>query len=747
MKTLFKFLPALSLLLIISSCGKEELQLNQANIDDLKYSYYKLADNTIELSEAESRELVISKTETQLVIKTSTLERRPIVGDIFASEWGINEDIFILRKITNIISENGDEATYETIPAKMIESYSEYYFSSKLEDVVRLRSTTLALISEGATGVTSTIINKLVADDFLPFEIEPTLELEGEVNWEAIHPNTAYTIFCNTINCAENPSEIDSDNDMIWDVTENLFGEINPKVKDNGLYTLEFTDFRVKSYGVKVAKSLDAVNFSAEPAEDILTRLKAETQIAKVIDKDLANNLGLVYIPTPLAYPPFSVTGVVSPFFDFTISGGPFFSVTGIPNQTATIQFGHINWRSTVPNFKTDFKVLDSENEELPLGELVLPADISYTLGLIGEINLDSGLGLGAAVTVGEGNKAGASIGGLLKLGVYKNISGELAVRVNDAVNNSIFDGDISGSACLDIGLIHEPVVFTDVNTPDGILGAIFDYQLSVPIPLAGHKTSLFAFASEPVGIDNKLCIGTGTICQSTVQVYANIAEDAFSGSGESLIEFKYSNSKITINDSYQLNVVLYGTEYTIGEFSYNEDYLNTPLSLTYSNIVGAIEQNEFMIKIVDVNTLCEIEYGSSKVGLIYDCSTPNSEINATAAIFENLNLELIEYYKFETLRPLIETSQLILPTEEELIALLNTNVCKNPVGVLIDNANLDPPYVKLNSHLSYYWVRDNLSQPIVLEATPTIVDGEAKWEGFRLRSASESSYACLLLN
>lgn len=731
-------------IILITSCGKEELTVLDVPFEDLQSSYYVLHDVTVEIPAERYTDLVVSRTDDQLVLADDPIFAELVNGSILISDPQTDKEDFILRRVVSAVN-SGGQITLSTEAATHIDAYEEFYLNTRYESIIGLRS------SNDFAVVDNQKVDQMFANVGDPgqsaFSLSPVYEFDGQINFEAIHPHTAYRYFgpcMGSISCFNNINKEDKNGNGYYDVVDAFFN--NQLVADNtknGLYTISFDNAGIKKIGIKYGTSLSTMGaVELDPMEtpaQIRSKIIAATKQSK--KNQPKSGLNIFYTPTPLTFwGGFTVTIPAAPILDFEMESSMAAELVAVFPERIDMQMGHLNWNSTVPDVDMDFKFTQNGTSVSPT-KIFENASVNVYAGIDGSATLKFGVAIGAAITAGEGNKAGLSMGALMEFSNYYTLSGLIGVKATDVLNSQS-GGSLTfeGSVCFDMGIDYDFSVFVDANLGP-FIGDFFDVKLTAPKGQLGLSKFSMMSLLMPYTPDKGLCLDV-TPCNNSVAQTLNIG---LNDQDNYRIEFNISNTELK-NELYRLIVKSGGETINLnGPYAYGEDHIEDLMGDNEKIRAGLLD-GTIQVEVFDINVMCTASFAASEVGFVVSCDQSIYETStiSSGGVFDITNVagDVITYFTKEQAQEYCANLVSATVPKDVLIDLLRDLPCVVPTGfVLPDNEGNRI----VDSNKAFIWIPEEPNGHNLLIIEFIYKPGSDDERKFTTARASESVYAPLI--
>lgn len=729
--------------LLLSGCGKEELGIENIPFDEIESNYYFLNESTIEVPTEVIGEMIISKNGDDVVLKNDPIFDALTEGTILISDPDVSREDALLRRVVSF-QRFDDRIELITAPSNLIEAYERYYINSDFDNTIRPRKDfDIKSIFGVGDKLLDTVFNGLYSSGILPLKINPTFTLTGKPKIETLHPHDAYIFFsakCNgNINCNINKADLNGNN--IWDEVENYFGGVET-IEETGLYTITFKDFGIEAMSGEVDFA-DLVNppNSSTPSETLFSQIQnspAKTESTPVPD----GSLNFKYFPAFSLWGVLNLTIPIGPEFSTKSSSASMYALLEILFQNrADIQIGHVYWKNKIPSTAFDVQATTTDFNgnvsSVPFSSLVESPNVILTMGAKGSLEYTFGVGVGAALTIGEAQYAGISSGGLISVGLYSKLEGDVGIKFTDLLNtNGGGSSTVAGSVCLDMGIDFDFSIFVDDNAPVDLLDDWFDTK--IPIPTAITPVDKVSFMQVIPGYQSGkgICYGLGPCDDIELERF-----DIGFTSGELELEFEFSSSPAIAAESYTIELVRPGKTTPIdGSFSFDEEY-----DFTISNEVAfwseALYKGTLKVKISIAPLMCNKEFGVDNFGVFVDCNLPTA-IDTDGDLAErwiNPAGKLLHYFTYEDAELVCEKKGMKLAHKGIIQADFVDADCLNPTGFLF-------PYegenIMVSSNESYIWVPMQNGEKKILKIEYEFKNTQRKFKSFTVTEPSESVIA-----
>jgi len=725
------------LLICIMACQKEKLTVRDVPFEDLTASFYVLAEQTVEIPMDLVNSLILSRKEDALVLSDDPIFADLAVGSVVITELGTPHADVILRKVIGI-DRSGQQISLITEPAGIVDAYSEYYFNSEFEDVYSFKTGGTNLSGAGG-GASSQLFKAFNEAPGSLFEVSPIFEFDGEVSFEAIHPHTAYKyFFCNNDNqCFNNIDKTDvMPMNGYYDVVDQAFNNtLSDDLARNGLYTIKFANFGLKALGLSLGTKKDgggSLAFDDGSSVDVLEGL-IRSSLKQQSTADPQDVLNLKYISTPATFwGLFTITLAMTPVLDFSLRAAAYKSLElTFPNRV-DIVMGHINWSSTIPSAKVDFKITKN-GQSTSLSHLTENGVVNATIAVDGEMEAKLGLGVGAAISSGEANTAGVSIGAILEVAMYFKVFGGFGARFSDVLNMQN-GGNVEtfGRLCFDAGLAYDAYLFTDANLGP-FVGDFFDHKFTIPKERLGIKNFSVLFQLKEYQEGVGVCYEKNG-CDS---MQVDILNFGLDDQEQLWFEWKIDNPALS-NSTFRIKMKTSLGDFTVGTtYNYGEHYT---MVITHGRdgILNGVRDGILKIEIEDTNHNCNKAFDKNDFGYIISCVDSPYEYNIHDKGTTEIDLvgNEITYFERSEAEAHCGEEQARLIGAEALENLLENWDCVNPTGFLIDNIGGTS---KSNSNKAYIWIEQESNGHQIMSIEFDQKAGEAAIKSFKTEAASPS--------
>jgi len=720
------------LILLISSCGKEEFQVDQVPFRELESSFYELADSTLEITPSQL-DLIRTSDENTMVLDRSFGVIQP--GHIIWSSFETAREDFIGRKVIEV-DVLGEEYILTTVPATILQAYSSFYIDTEKPNIIELRNEegyNLSSFFDTAQTLFNNALNSTLSAIGSDLEADFQLAITGEISGSIKHPNavcrqlTGCTLSGNIL-----PSGIDAAADEYLGITQNANINIKTILGTVGYMKFNIIDFGLEKLNIKFTSSSDILSLTdLEPGLKGQTT-KGLTEVLKATSSNLQKPDGkdLLYVPTPLTFGPQSTVFVtVSPLLEMVGNLSLFFGFDFTSTDKIDIEVGNVilfdelkKPSTTIPSNINDYEVRitkrnnDGVTVPADITDLFSSANISAQLGASSTITFNGGINLGVSIGAGEPTTAGLAAGIIMPMGFSFGLTGEGVADfpITPVDKTPSFYGSLCANA--DFGVL-DIVAFTDSNFK--IPGSdLFDYFLTIKdiLPIDLPKTSLFDWAPDLQTNNGKLC------WESTCAFLANTELQQFSVVSDfnTSMEFQIliENPQLSEDREYNVEIQVGGQTISLNSIVKKNSLEIIPFVPGSPDIENLIRAKDFSITFYIVEEAmrsCEVSFDGSRVG-VFDTSCEqefwfvNVGIGAKTGIAPNgpnsyftrddlLNRTFTD--QGETLNILA-----LLKTKSATISALADNPdCVSPSGYLtVETKGL------VNSHESYVWYSDQSS-------------------------------------
>lgn len=704
----------LLLSLLCLSCSKEPLSLKDVPFEELESSFYEINSNTIEFSVNEVNNAISFQGENNMLLskdmeKINDLE----IGDILVSDFSMSGPEFFSLEVTEI-NDLGSQLSVKTKFAPMVKAYKEYYFDSERPEIIGLRNS-FNLSSAFPASVLDFFVG-LLNENIESGQIDLNLELSGMVQGTLAHPHTAYRIFgpCNGSQaCFDGLDQTDSDKDGIIDVVEIFYG-INSTIENIGFYTIKIEDFKIEEldFEVKVGSdNLDQLNYNIQESPDFILG-DVKNRPKGIVGAERPFNI--YYIPA------FSIGAVgffvpVAPVLEIDFDASSYVSVENEFPNSVDLNIGHLDWRNTIPSIAETFQA-SQNGKTVDIDKIFEGFTSSIVFGAEGKIEKKIGLAVGAAVSTGEPNKAGVSIGGLVSMGMFNSFEGSIALTIPNVQSFAIDETTVSGSVCFDMGLTWDTHLFVDDNLAENILGDIFDLQYTIPKENLGFEDiSFFDYVDLPNDADD-VCFSFNQCINSSL-AYLHLGADE---DDNAVVELRVDNNNIT-SQTYNLSINYVDAtgadkSTSIEGLSFGEEIRETITDVAWVNLFASFVEGDLEVIISIPTTECEEKISPAASSFSFNCDNPFiSEISTNEFEFitrKDVAGNDVIYMKFEDAQSLVGSlDNMRIPTIGELELLLSELECNNPTGLYLPPGIQGNDVRYINGHESYFWVSDQVDQ------------------------------------
>ncbi len=731
------------LIIFCMGCSKEKIDIRDIPFSELQSSYYVLSDRTIEIPDDRYNELVIKKDKDVLILKEDPLFSDVKEGINIVSKLTVTKERILFREITSV-SREGGMIIATTNPANIVKAFKEYYFNSEFSNLIQARADyDIKTIFETADNVVN-----LLSQALIPIPFDPDFIMTGKPEFEAIHPNTAYKYF----GCDDPPNCLNYiDTTMIDPVTgyyqevKNFFPNLDQNINKNGLFTFTLKDFGIEkmSATVDIGQLLQDGYPNGNPKE--VFEAFANQQVDNV-GAFLPTDLHLKYFPIATLFGIINFAAVIGPEFGgFANSAAAHIEINAnFPNK-ADLRIGHLNWNNpSSPNFDFDLKLIkkksNQQEEIVDLSYLIQNPSINSTMGAKGEVEYTFGLGVGAALAVGEPNYAGTAVGALVDIASYINFNGHIGINFTDILTKGGGSIDFFGNICTDIGIKFGAKFFFDENIIGDAFEEFFVLDVVLPIPEFLLPLNKFSFLQYlPDYKENGICYGSDG-CKASSQVFFNISPV----DNELVLKFKYKNNKIP-NEKYTITLKTENQEFPLnGEFEFGKQ-IGTTAPSGQLEILEAYAEGKLKIVLSVPSLSCSFSFNQTEIGLYFDClnllyETPEPSTHFVE--FVNISQKSQYYFLNSDASVHCQSKGKTIMSKNEIIEALKSSDCINPSGYLIPNDNA---FLKINSHQLYIWIPEQANGDNILEInlSPTPMGNNIK--SSKTHKSSQSIYApCL---
>jgi len=737
MKNLISIITVLLIIFVVSGCGKEELPITSTPIEQLTSSYVVLGESTIELPNDMHNSIILERTANSLKLKKDAVLSGLSIGGFLVSSIETEREDFLFRKIIEIDS-SGGELNLITVPANVVQAYKGYYIDSKLSGLISSREPdNLSTVFKAGSSVFSDIIATALDNDKSKWSISIDYVIEGIPNFKAIHPNTAYEIFADDSNI----DKTDTDNDSLWNVTESYFSDLNSVIDSNGLYTIEIAEFGIQKIQKNLKYSLtpenDLKDIDGLGVGDMAEKIKMASKALS--DKKKKSSLSFKYFPVG-SIGVFTVNAVLGPVLEIGANCSLFMDYLKTYENRITIQFGHLNWNSSIPDADIDIKFIadagTSQERDVNFSSVFEDPSTKITGGINGEMDMKMGFSVGVAGSTGEANTVGASIGFLIPITVDSKFTAQGAVTIPEVKNFSYENTAVSGQICTDVSIGASVIVFSDANISVTVLGDLLDYQLQIP-PNLLPPLSLSLFSGNENYTDDGLCWGYDR-CSPINLTQFDIALDD-NGSDGKRLEF---TTQADLTDSFDIEISTGTSTMMIeGPFVFNQRHTRD-LFISDAFIAG-ITDGTFEVKI-SIKSVCDKSF-KPEVGLFVN-GCDNTYRAASDDLLDykatNLSGETISYFTYDNATTYMSNLSAALPTLAEAQEFIEAS-CSNPTGWRIVDPN-SGGYRFVNRSETYVWIQRESNLDNILKVSYSLDGSEFSYD-FETFNAASSVMAALI--
>lgn len=700
--TIFKLAGILVILFLMNRCTKEELQINNSDLNELDKSYYVPAERTIILPETELSALVMSKDSLNLVLSDNEMFSGLRIGDCIISDINTPYEDMIFREIVGI-EKVGGQIHLETKGAALTKAFSEYHFDSNFPQTIGVRDDLLSLenITSSASSTLTSIFANLDKNGGWPFRVEPKLVLTGFLEYRLSHINTMWKYRdCNESDKSKcfdpdlNPQNIvDVDTNGIYDVAEEWYfneGGLEELI-EYGFYDMIVTDFGIKDMALKFTTKKDRsseVKFEDKAADVAREMLLTPTSIKENADLDL--NYTYKSVPVGWGFGVAFVTGFLHKYvWDAKYYAGVEWN---LPNRL-DMRLGYIDYlNDSDGDFLLDFR-WEKNGIERNFTELFTNGQVNGMVGAQGTGSANVGLAAGVGLTFGEPGTIGTAVGAMVEPTLYAKIKGDFGVVVSDIFSSKQpVSLDVVGNLCLDFGLSVDSYFFTDANFYgfDRLINPLFDNKIRPKINnLLPYQVSFINFLNEnsngltenqkkSVSISNKdgLCIGLIQTCNEVAFTQSDI----------------YLNEDFTVDlnwevrsqnfNSYRLFIQNGPEQNEIGVFDFNTSYFQ-PVQLSPEVYAGLQNQTlTLYIEVEDGNCSATSPF----LVTFADCPSQTSTDPSIASPILELGTNFIQYFTLsDAAKACANDGGKRIVTWSEANQLISDGKCLNPTGFYID--------------------------------------------------------------
>ncbi len=657
------------------------------------------------------------------------------------SGYYISREDFLLRRVIEI-EKSGVTIELKTAFATLPEAFTEYYINSEFDHFVSVRSENDFESVDAAT--TNSLFNNIGDPGQSAFSLSPIFEFVGNIDIEAIHPHTAYKYFgpcMGDSDCFNAIEKVDANNNHFWDIVDDFFeGNLESDSLKNGLYTISFKNFGIKKVGISYGTKNGTGNPVGFDITDTPEQIKNKMVLATKQDKknQPPNGLGLKYFPTPATFwGGLTVTIPVAPILSFDMNSSMSAELIAVFPERIDVRMGHLNWNSTFnPSLDIYFK-FTQYNHVVNASKMFENPSVNLGVGLDGNATLNFGVAIGAAITAGEGNNAGVSLGALVEMSNYYSVSGSTGVRATDLFNWQN-GGSLTwfGKGCVDMGLDYDFSVFFDANLGP-FFGDYFDKKFTAPKNFVGlSKFSMTQFLPN-YSPGEGMCFEI-TACDATVPDIMNFG---LLENNVLQVEFMFSNP-VLANELYRLEIKGNGANSILnGPFEYGKLY-EVQIIDAEDEIISALVTGTLTAELEDINVGCKKTVDNSEIGFLVSCDNPPyrdlvQELTGTHSIIDIVGDE-VYYFNRQAYLLLGDTKA----TKAEIEAFLGDYPCVNSTGYLLPEGN---GYKSINSNKTFVWipVLPNGDDVLVIEFEN--MSGSGKIKKFTTTRASESLMAVVV--
>lgn len=727
----------------ILGCSKEELGIDKVPFDEIDSNYYFLNDHTIEVPTDIIGNLVLSKNGDDVVLRNDPIFDNLTEGTVLISDPEVSRANALLRKVVSF-ERNGDEIHLVTAPSTLIEAYERYYINSEFDRTIKPREDfDISSIFGIGDQLLDTVFNGLYQSGLLPLKIDPTFSLTGKPEIETLHPHDAYIHFSTkckgNINC--NIDKKDSNNNHIWDEVENYFGGVQ-EIEKTGLYTITFKEFGIDKLSGEINFS-DLANppDASTPSDQLFDQIKSSTGKSKSTPSP-DGSLNFKYFPAFSFWGVVNVTIPIGPEFSALTTDAALFALLEVLFQNRIdLRLGHVYWKETVPSLAFDIQAFSTDfngNESsVPLSSIVDDPNVILTIGAKGSLEYKFGVGVGAALTIGEAQYAGISAGGLISMGLYSTLSGEVGMKFTDLLNtNGGGSSTVAGNLCLDMGMDFDFSVFVDDNAPVDLLDDWFDTKIAIPKAITPVDKVSFMQILPNYQSGSGICYGFSPCDGIELDRF-----DVGFESGALNLEFKFNATPAIANETYVLELERPGKTSTVGEgYQFGKEY-EFQITDEIAFWAEAIYEGTLKVKVTINPLMCNKDFGIGDVGVFVDCNLPTA-IDPDGDLpkrWINPAGKLLHYFTYEDAELVCEKLGLSLAHKGVIQADFVDANCHNPTGFILPVNGED---LIVSSNESYIWLPSEDGNKKILKIEYEFKDSQRKFKSFTETEASESVYA-----
>lgn len=681
------------LLLVVMGCKKDDLTVLDIPFEDLPASYYVLKPSTVQIPKERLSELVMGRRDNEIRVTNDPIFANLKVGDVVMSELDADRDDILFRKVVEI-QDNGSQLILMTEDATLPEAMADFYFNTQKPDVFGFKNNPYNL-NQLPGGILTDILGAFGLNPSFPLIITNDFALTGQIDFEIIHPHTAYKYFaCNNDDqCFASIDTTDANpRNGYYDVVDQFFNfSLDQDLTRNGLYTLSINNFGIETIGGTIASKVgtgQAVNLSGISSPSALKdAIVGEVQNNFITPT--APSLDLTFYRTPISYwGLISLTIPIASILELEMDAAAFISIAQNYTNRVDIQLGHINWNSSVPSARPDIKVTRNGNPA-SLTDIIQNPSLDAMMAINGSMKLRAGFGIGGAISVGEANRIGTSIGALIEFPYYTRLHGGAGVRARDLLNlNNNFSIDPFGQICFDFGMEFDAFLFADVqflgvNEYVGDLD-LFEFKLEIPKDKLGLQDFSFMSLLPDYIPSNGLCFGF-LGCESTTVTTLNFG---LNDANDLLLAFQIDN-EVLAPGTFELTLrtgegnIKLPDEYIYGE-SYNLQITENPQAVLSALIAGTLK-----IELQGKNNGCFSIFDESSYGFYLSCDDAPFENNSFGLGVDSINLvnNTVTFFgkeeAFQHCNSLVQR----LATPDIIEFELANRPCVNPTGFLIPNS------------------------------------------------------------
>ncbi len=433
---------------------------------------------------------------------------------------------------------------------------------------------------------------------------------------------------------------------------------------------------------------------------------KVQNAVVQTAEKVNGDALNIKYVLTPITVWGLSLTIPISPIltFDYSASMSMTLSMT-FPNKL-NVELGHLSVFDGLGNFDISPSIaIKDGTQPASFTKMFESPSVNFYAGVQGTARTDIGIGIGAAVSVGEPTTAGISVGGMFEFTNFYILDAEAGVNVPDILSDNPFaNANVFGRICFDTGIDYNISIFSDSNLgPFG--GDYFDKKYTLPKESAGFgKFSVLQFI-EPYASDKGICAEYNSLCGNITQPFleVGIQEDRtvfrFKHNAPEGISIPYSIT-LDLNEQSLINTITGTTKIKLdGDFTFNEQHIaeNTNMNAEVQNSIFS-GRLKVIIEPQDANCTADFSIGESSIE--FNCGNTDytelweysEETSSIFVKFPDLSTNYFYYYDSLSCADLCAMKGgFTLPSSLE--ARLHAVDCINPSGYVLVDGNQGKKY------------------------------------------------------